>query len=191
MLEFLSKPRVCERRTMTESHEAFLNDWNLLYDELKRLAYHRLKSSSGNTFSPTILVHELFLKLGDDTVEVKDKPHFLAMASRAMRFILIDHARRKQAEKRGQNLDPQTLTNIGLAEDRDPVDLIHLGQCLERLARLDSRLADLVDCRFFGGLSNQETAQALGMSLRTVERQWLKARVYLKKMLDSKEECHS
>ncbi|GAB5520046.1 MAG: sigma-70 family RNA polymerase sigma factor [Rhodothermales bacterium] len=154
----------------------------VLYDEMHRLAHRHRKSHS--TFDTTALVHEAYLRLVDQTrIEVRDRGHFLALASRAMRFVLIDYARRRNADKRGGGAVHQTLDRTQIAIDEQAADLLALNEALERLGMRSERLARVVECRYFGGLSVEETADALQTSTRTVKRDWQKARLWLHREL--------
>jgi RNA polymerase sigma factor (TIGR02999 family) len=153
----------------------------LIYDELRRLAHRQLqRESEGHTLSTTALVHEAYLRLIDQTrVEWQGRAHFMAIAATAMRRILIDRARRHLSDKRGGQLRRVPLETVDLgAEDRADV-LLALDEALERLRALNERQARIVECRFFGGLTEEETAEALGVGLRTVKRDWAKARSWL------------
>ena len=151
----------------------------LVYGELRERAHNQLaRRRPGDTLSTTALVHEAYLKLaGSSKQAYEDRLHFFAVASRAMRQILVDYARRKIASKRdgaAVSLDPELISNPDRAEE-----LIALDEALEQLTRLDPRLAQTVELRFFGGLSVEEAADALGVSPRTVKRDWRKARAFL------------
>lgn len=152
-----------------------------VYDELKVIARQRLaRHGRGYTLDTTALVHETYLKLVDQTrVEPRDRAHFFALASRAMRFILIDHARARTAQKRGGDAEAVPLDAVQVAVEGQAVELLDLNAALERLARRDSRLAELVDYRFFGGLTHDEIADVTGRSVPTVKRDWRKARAWL------------
>jgi RNA polymerase sigma factor (TIGR02999 family) len=159
----------------------------LLYDELHRLAEHHLRrGGAGLTLGPTTLLHEAYLNVtGRDRLAFPDRARFLAYASRAMRGLLIDYARRRQAAKRGRQLE------ITLAGDEPPSaavaraaeELERLGDALDELATLEPGLAELVDLHFFCGLTFGEIAELRGVSERTVQRDWRKARVLLHKTL--------
>jgi RNA polymerase sigma factor (TIGR02999 family) len=153
----------------------------LIYDELHGRAHHQLaRHRPGDTLSTTALVHEAYLKLTDSAGQsYNDRIHFFAVASRAMRQILVDHARRKLAEKRGGGLRPVSLDPADLASPDRAEELLALDEALGELAALDERLARTVELRFFGGLSVEETADVLGTSPRTVKRDWRKARAFL------------
>ena len=153
----------------------------LVYDELRRIAHHhRAKQGAGQTLNSTALVHEAYLKLVDQTrIPWQDRVHFYAVAARAMRFILIDYARQQSARKRGGDHAKVTLDEIKLAAEVQTDDLLALNEALARLADLDERMAQVVECRFFGGLTIEETATALNVGPRTVKRDWQKARLLL------------
>jgi len=154
-----------------------------IYQQLKQIARHRLASyRKGITLDCTGLVHEAYLKLSGSNSEFEEGTsgdHFLAVASMAMRQILVDYARRKRAEKRGGGAVHVTLQEAQVGEDARAVDLIALDDALRRLATRDPLLEKLVVLRFFAGLSMNQTASALGRSLRTTERDWTRARIYL------------
>ena len=157
----------------------------LVYDHLRRMARRQLGAeAAGHTLTATALVHEAWLRLVEQTqVQWQDRAHFFAVASQAMRRILIDFARRRRAARRGGaegvpairvSLDAVELT---VAERADV--LIALDEALERLGQVDDRLARVVECRFFAGLTEVETAEALGVSRRTAAREWALARGWL------------
>jgi RNA polymerase sigma factor (TIGR02999 family) len=153
----------------------------LVYDELRRIAHrHVRKEAVGRTLNTTALVHEAYLKLVDGTrVAWADREHFYAVAAQAMRRILVDSARARRAAKRGGERRPVPLEELSLpAEERAEV-LVALDEALTRLAGFDERMARVVECRYFGGLSEEETAVALGVSVRTVRRDWVKAKGWL------------
>ncbi|HWG33945.1 MAG TPA: ECF-type sigma factor [Gemmatimonadaceae bacterium] len=161
--------------------------FSLLYQELHRLAEHNLRRSNATiTLDATSLLHEAYLNIsGRKDVAFTDQPSFLAYASRAMRGLVIDYARRRRALKRGRQLE------ITFAEDEQPSDesvarareLERLGDAIEELAMLDPALAELVDLHFFCGFAFTEIAQFRGSSERTVQRDWRKARLLLQHSL--------
>jgi RNA polymerase sigma factor (TIGR02999 family) len=159
----------------------------LTYQDLRAIAHRRLAARDrGGTLSTTALVHEAYLKLFDQSRgEWRDVGHFLALASVAMRHVLIDRARERTALKRGGARRRITLDDDVLAVEDQSDALLQLDDAVERLARLEPRLAQVVECRFFGGLTEQETAVALGLTVRTVQRDWVKARVLLRRLLES------
>jgi RNA polymerase sigma factor (TIGR02999 family) len=154
----------------------------LVYDELRMVARrHLAREAEGHTLSTTALVHEAYLRLKDQASGVvEDRAHFLALAARAMRRILVDHARRRHATKRGDGARRIALESIeGLAVEERAELLVALDEALGQLAALDARQAQVVELRFFGGLTEVETAEALGIGLRTAKRDWAKARSWL------------
>jgi RNA polymerase sigma factor (TIGR02999 family) len=159
----------------------------LTYQELRAIAHRRLAARGpGGTLSTTALVHEAYLKLVDQSrAGWQDLAHFRALASLAMRHVLVDRARERSALKRGGVRRQITLDDEVMALEDQAEMLLQLNDALERLATVDPRLAQVVDCRFFGGLTEQETAEALGLTTRTVQRDWVKARVLLRRLLES------
>ena len=158
------------------------------YQELRVIAHRRLDRLAGRdgTLSTTALVHEAYLKLADQAGSpAYDHPHLLAIASLAMRHVLVDRARERAALKRGGAHRPVTLDEEHLSVAAEPDVLLQLDDALQRLAAFDPRLARVVECRFFGGLTEVETASALGLSARTVQRDWVKARVLLRRALET------
>jgi RNA polymerase sigma factor (TIGR02999 family) len=159
----------------------------LTYQELRAIAHRRLAARGpGGTLSTTALVHEAYLKLVDQSrAGWQDLAHFRALASLAMRHVLVDRARERSALKRGGARLQITLDDEVMALEDQAEMLLQLNDALERLATVDPRLGRVVDCRFFGGLTEQETAEALGLTTRTVQRDWVKARVLLRRLLES------
>lgn len=149
----------------------------LVYHELRRVAHRELAARPSDSLSATALVHELYLKFARaDRSDWRNRAHFLGVASVAMRHILVDRARRRTAEKRGGPQRQVTLDDNLNVPDDHAESLLDLHEALEHLARLDPRLARVVECRFFGGMTEQETAEAVGVGVRTVRRDWIKAR---------------
>ncbi|HEX6133190.1 MAG TPA: sigma-70 family RNA polymerase sigma factor [Longimicrobiales bacterium] len=153
----------------------------LVYDELRRIARRHLGAERpDHTLSTTALVHEAYMKLADQTRgRWRERSHFCAVASRAMRRILVDHARQHNARKRGGARRQIPLGDVALTIDERAEVLIDLDDALTRLAACDERQARIVECRFFAGMTEDETAEALGVSPRTVRREWVKARGWL------------
>ena len=156
----------------------------MVYDELKLIARAQLRRRSRGTLMTTEVVHEAYLKLfGNQAARAKDRSHFLALAAQAMRQVLVDAFRSRQAEKRGGGLAPETLdTGSVPVEDRGAV-LLAIHQALDRLAGFDERMAQVVVCKFFGGMTEDEIANALGVSKRTVSSEWRQARAWLAREL--------
>ena len=161
----------------------------LVYDELRRLARHYMRGENhDHTLQPTDLVHEAYLKLASRSqVNWHGRTHFLAVGARVMRCLLVDHARARRRQRRGGDRQRVTLDELRLPtpQDLDPEDLLALNAALEKLARLDARQARIVELRSFGGLRSAEVAVLLGISERTVERDWLFARAWLRRELSS------
>jgi RNA polymerase sigma factor (TIGR02999 family) len=153
----------------------------LIYDELHRRATAYMREErSGHTLQPTALVHETYLKLVEqrDTT-FKNRAHFMAVAAKLMRRILIDHARARLSNKRGGGESPQPSQQAALLEPNSPEMLLAVNQALSKLQAIDPRQEEIVEMRFFGGLTVDETAEVLGISTRTVEREWTFARAWL------------
>jgi RNA polymerase sigma factor (TIGR02999 family) len=159
---------------------AFDEVFSLAYDELRRAAHQRLSGNRvGETLNTTVLVHEAYVRLVDGArAEWVDRAHFLALASRAMRYVLIDHLRSAGAEKRGGGMVGVSLDDVELGTTQDH-DLLALNEALEQLARYSPRLAQVVEYRFFGGLTYEEIAAAIDVSIPTVKRDWVRARAWL------------
>jgi RNA polymerase sigma factor (TIGR02999 family) len=157
----------------------------LVYDELHRIAHRHLRlERTGHTLGTTALVHEAYLRLVDQTrVRWADRTHFFAVAARVMRRVLVDYARRYRAAKRGGNARAVDLDVADVPLEERSEALIALDEALERLAELNPRLSRVVECRFFGGMTEEETAEALGVTARTVRRDWVKARGWLSREL--------
>ncbi len=156
----------------------------IVYDELRRMAGARLQNERpDHTLSPTALVHEAYLRLAQGQITFEGRHHFFAVAARAMRHILVDHARRRKAGKRGGQyrvtLDPE----VADPGPTDPDEVLDVDRALDRLATIDPRQAELVELRYFVGLSIEETATAQGTSPATVKRDWLLARAWLAREL--------
>ncbi len=155
----------------------------LFYADVKRLAQHeRRRVGAGDTLQTTALIHEAYLKLLRSS-SFNDRAHFLRASALAMRHVLINHVRETMAEKRGGDAIIESLTashDIGADDDQS---LIDIHEALDRLAQMDARLAEIVECRFFAGFSEADTALALGISDRTVRRDWIKARAWLRREL--------
>lgn len=160
---------------------ALENVFPLVYDQLQDLAGRQLRRERpGHTLQATDLVHEAYMKLvGGGDVDWRDRAHFLGIAARAMRQVLVDHARRRQAAKRGGGARPTTLTGKGLGESMELDELLDLDRALDRLEAMDPRLRQVVEYRYFGGLKDAEIGELLGVTRRTVQRDWARARAWL------------
>jgi RNA polymerase sigma factor (TIGR02999 family) len=156
----------------------------VVYQELRRAARRELSVRPSDTLSATALVHEVYLKFSRAAdADWRNRSHFLAVASVAMRHILVDRARRRAAEKRGGPHAHVTLDEEVNVADEQTESLLELHEAIDRLATIDARLARVVECRFFGGMTEQETADALHVAVRTIRRDWVKARGLLHQML--------
>lgn len=159
----------------------------LLYGELKELAgRHRRRWRGNYTLDTTALLHESYVKLvGHSPIDVESRAHFLALAARAMRHLLCDYARERGARKRGGDLERLPIDALGgtpgpiVFTEVQSNTLLALDEALGRLAKIDPRQGEVVECRFFGGLTIEETAAALGVSSRTVKRDWAMAQAWL------------
>lgn len=174
-----------------------LADWNkgdqnaperlvpLVYEELRRLARQSLRRErSGHTLQATALVHEAHLRLVDhDSMTWKNRAHFFSVAATVMRRILVDHARSARAEKRGGDDERITLDVSLLPSEERTVDLIALDEALLELGAFDQRQSQIVELRFFGGLTNEEIGQVLEISPRTIKREWRLAKAWLRRAI--------
>src|SRR4051812_4202965 len=154
---------------------------SLVYQELRRLAAHKMANEApGHTLQPTALVHEAWLHLGGDKQPTwKNRAHFFGAAAEAMRRILVDRARAKKALKRGGNLERMDINTLDLASPMPDDELLALDEALDRLATVDTRASEMVKLCFFVGLTQEEAARQLGVSLSTAERVWGFARAWL------------
>lgn len=167
--------------------DAFDRMLPLVYHELRRSARRELAVRPSDSLSTTALVHELYLKFSRaERADWQDRAHFLGVAAVAMRHILVDRARRRTAEKRGGPQRHVTLDDELISVDHQAESLLDLHEALDYLATLDERLARVVEFRFFGGMTEQETAEALHIGVRTVRRDWIKARGLLYQALSDK-----
>lgn len=158
----------------------------LIYPELKRLAHFQLaRERPGHTLNTTAIVHEAYIRLMSSNNGWHDRKHFLRAAAAVMRHLLVDHARRRDAAKRGDGKAALTLDEGRLESDDDTVAVLALDNALKDIAAIDPRLEHIIECRYFAGLSVADTAEALGMAMRTVERDWQRARAYLLRALES------
>ncbi|MDT8435672.1 MAG: ECF-type sigma factor [Gemmatimonadota bacterium] len=172
------------RRARAGDEAALERVYPLVYEELRAIAARRLAGEApGHTLSATALVNEAYVKLaGSGKVEWQDRAHFLAVAARAMRQVLVDRARRRAAGKRGGGARATTLSGKDLragGRDLEPEDLLALDEALERLEAVDPRLRLVVELRYFGGLAEGEIARVLDVHPKTVQRDWMKARAWL------------
>ncbi len=151
-----------------------------IYPDLKKLAHFQLAGERReHTLNTTAIVHEAFLRLAGGSGRYSDRAHFLRAAAKVMRHLLVDYARKRNAEKRGAGVEPVTLHDdrLGLADDT--VAVLAMNTAMQDISTIDPRLEEVIECRYFAGLSVQDTADALGMSVRSVERASQRARGYL------------
>ncbi len=169
------------KRLEEGDREAVDQLYPLVYGELRGAARRAMAGErAGHSLQATELVHEAYFKLlGAHDIDWQGRGHFVAIAARAMRQILVDHARRRKAEKRGGGAEHVTLGDPAAELVLPPEELLALDAALTRLDEMDSRLRSVVEYRFFGGLTEQEIASVLGVTIRTVQRDWVKARAWL------------
>jgi len=167
------------QRTRHGDRDAYDRAFAIAYAELRGLARAARRRLSGATLNTTGLVHECYLRLLKSPPAANDAAHFLAIAAQAMRHLLIELARARLAQKRGSDPELLDIDDHDLVEERDAHELIEIDELLRKLAILHPQQSAIVECRFFGGLSDHETAQALGLSMRTVQREWARARDWM------------
>jgi RNA polymerase sigma factor (TIGR02999 family) len=156
-----------------------------VYGELRSMAKSGMRRErDGHTLQPTALVNEAFIRLNPSAGAWENRRHFFGAAAQAMRRILVDHARQKQAEKRGDGLERITLTDLEVGAPETDLDVLAVNDALDRLAAEEPRLAELVSLRFFAGMSIADTAQALDLSPATVKRDWIFARAWLMERIE-------
>lgn len=167
--------------------EALNSLTGLVYDNLRRIAArHLMRERSGFTLCATEVVHEAYQRLAGAEIAWQDRAHFLAVASRQMRQVLVDHARTRGRQKRGgDEWQRVTLNEVGESAEAEPVDILIIHEALERLASFDPRKADLVDLMAFGGLSGKDVAEVMNIPEHTVWREWRMARAWLHQELKS------
>lgn len=157
----------------------------LVYDDLQRIAHHHLQNErAGHTLNTTAVVHEAYLRLVDQTqARWPDRAHFFAFASRVMRHILIDYARKRRRLKRGGDVIRVPIEQVALGVSDATTELLALDEAIAQLSQRDERMGRVVECRLFGGMTVKEVAEAFGVSLSTVERDWRCAKAYLYRAL--------
>lgn len=157
-----------------------------IYDELRALAAAHFASQPGNhTLQPTALVHDVYLRMASSpNLQIADRVHFLRVASKLMRNLLVDHARSRGAQKRGGDWNRVTLAGVDSATPEFAVDSLDLEAAMEKLSSLDRRRANLVELRFYGGLTLEEAAESLGISPETGKREWRLARAWISRELN-------
>ena len=156
----------------------------LVYDDLRVLAGAQMQSTTPeHVLQPTALVHEVFLKLVDSDIDWRSRSHFFALGAKAMRFILVDYARESSAQKRGGDRRRIPLADDMFVSPKRDEDVLALNEALNVLAEIDKERAEIVEMRFFGGMTIAEVAEAIGKSARTVDKQWAATRIWLRKYL--------
>jgi RNA polymerase sigma factor (TIGR02999 family) len=160
----------------------------LVYDELRRVARRHLRGERpGHALQATALVHEVYLRLVDvDRITLKSRTHFFAVAARLMRQVVVDHARRQRADKRGGGVTMMSLDDVSPVAQPSTVDVLALDEALDALSSIDARQCHVVELRFFAGLNIDEAAEALEISPATVEREWALAKAWLHRRLSSR-----
>jgi len=165
----------------------------VLYDELRRVARYHLRQQRGNhTLQTTALVHEVYLRLAHEkSIAIQSRAHFLGIAAQLMRWILVDYERKRRTTKRGAGATLLTLdSSVGLKTSAGPqLDLLLLDEALDKLSKLDSQQSQIVELRYFGGLSIEDTAESLGISPATTKRSWASARVWLLREMNREGAC--
>ena len=158
----------------------------LVYDDLRAIARRQLAMrAGGGTLSTTGLVHEAYLKLANQSaLSWNERGHFLALSALAMRHVLVDRAKARLTQKRGAGPRQVTLDEVRIPAQEQAEVLLELSAAIDRMALVEPRLAEVVECRFFGGFEEQEIAEALGVTRRTVQRDWAKARMLLPRALE-------
>lgn len=169
------------RDSVDGSRDGFDQLYAYVYEELRALARaHRRRHAAGQTLSTTVLTHELYLRMVDQTHATwEDRARFFGYAARVLRTILVDHARARGAKRRGGDLVQVTLGELNVGVEEQAQLLLEVDQALRRLATVDARMCRVVECRFFGQMTEAETAAALGVTERTIRRDWTKARAWL------------
>lgn len=182
----LETPTRALEKLRTEHREALDELTSLLYDELREIAHRHRARRDDASLVTTSIVHEAYLKLvNQGDARWNDRAHFLALAAVAMRHILADRAKARLAAKRGGARVAVSFDETMIVSEDDASALLEVDDALARLERVDERLARVVEYRFFGGLTNEEIAKVLGVAVRTVEREWTKARMLLRDELGS------
>jgi len=164
--------------------DAFNRLFELVYEDLRKVAHLHLRSRRTGTLGTTAMVNEVYLRLTGRDAAWNDRIHFMAVASRAMRSVLIDHARSKLARKRGGGAEPVEIQDHHAVEEPHVLRILELEQAMQRLGELNERLVRVVELRFYGGLSVAEAAEVLHVGERTIERDWFKARSFLHRLLE-------
>ena len=171
-------------------HDSLDQMFPLVYQELKQIArFHFQKERSDHTLQPTVLVNEAYFRMRKDRpdFEIQNRAHFFALAGRVMRQILVDHARKKGRKKRDGGVLHVTFSADEIASPPQPMEILDLHEALKDLEKQDKRLAQIVELRFFTGLTMEETGEVLELSVRTIKREWRVARAWLYQKLNRNE----
>lgn len=173
-------------------NEAWNRIYSLLYQDLRRIAKSQVRHLGGNRMSPTSLVSETWLRLVRAELSAADRPHVTAMIAQAMRYVLVDQVRQHRSQKRGEGADLLTLScAAGAVTDLSVEHLLQIHQALNGLAKMSPRTAQVVELRYFGGMTETEIGHLLGVTERTVSREWRKARAYLQVHLGEEDDVSS
>lgn len=153
-----------------------------IYPELKQLArYQLIGERAGHTLSTTAIVNEAFVRMRDSNPNWNDRAHFYRVAARVMRHLLVDHARKRRSGKRGGGVDDLNIDDHAVATADDTVAVLAVDAAVKKVADIDPRMEQVIECRFFAGLSVKETSDTLGVPVRTIERDWQRARAYIRR----------
>lgn len=163
--------------------DAFDRVLPMVYDELRAIARRQLRGK-GRTLDTTALVHELYLKIAGQEPELVDRQHLMALSACAMRQVIVSHARKQLADKRGGGISPISYDEIHASVDAQAEWMLDLDRALDRLRENNERLAQTFECRYFAGMTEEETAEALDVSLRTAQRDWNRARAWIRSELE-------
>ena len=160
----------------------------LVYEDLRQVARRQLRQVGALTIDTTGLVHETYLKMRrQSSLDAADRAHFLAICGMAMRQLVLDEVRRRQAEKRGSGVRPVDIAEVEVADHADAEQLLFIDAALRQLAQVDEQLVRVFECRFFAGLTDQETAEATGRPLRSVQRDWMRGRAWVRELIEAEE----
>lgn len=185
----MEEPVTLLLKQMADGDESAASElFELVYSDLRARAARLMQSEHGHTLQPTAVVNEAWMKLAGGGVSWESRGHFLGVAAKAMRSVLVDHARAKKASKRGGDAQRVALDAAVHVFEERALDLVRLDAALEQLNQIDPKLGQLVELRFFGGLTIPETAEVMGVSTPTIERGWRAARSWLGHELSSKDE---
>ena len=160
-----------------------------IYPELKQLARYQLSGErAGHTLSTTAIVNEAFVRMKSSSPQWNDQAHFFRVAGRVMRHLLVDHARKRISTKRGSGVDALNIDDLAVSSADDTLAVLAIDAAMHRIEEIDPRMAQVVECRYFAGLSVKETSVTLNVPVRTVERNWQRARAYIRRALADDEQ---